>query len=457
MKKSLLLLATAFIGLTAAAAEYVTAGDGTTYSFSSLAGIEGSNVTKEGENTFIVNDDFTVTEGDKFILDQGATVKFADGVRIDLDGTTVLDGGESRTLLTSTSTNAHPKGIWASGPDDLTVKNVDFEYVGLAAHNATFNEITNCTFTKANGKLSSVAALNLAQLGAKYHVANCKFTECTCPAIGAGANILTETTIEDCELFDNNTDNTNKPQINFTVGGDKDVIIRNCTITGTGRDKVGGIAVSNMTVAAGTNRVYVENCRISENRYGITAIGPLYIEIRDNVLLNNNHDSNPMSGGSGISLTGYNYGQDGIISGNHIEGHLWGITLIQCRDINCGEVDNPDSPGLNVFKDNGNNGVAYDLYNNGANTVYAQNNTWSVAEQTEAEIETVIYHKNDDSKLGEVIFMPAHDPDSVEAIEADNSNAPAEYFNLQGIRVDEPVSGLYIRRQGNQATKQIIR
>ncbi len=38
-----------------------------------------------------------------------------------------------------------------------------------------------------------------------------------------------------------------------------------------------------------------------------------------------------------------------------------------------------------------------------------------------------------------------------------NNNAPVEYFNLQGVRVEEPTSGLYIRRQGNNVSKVVIR
>lgn len=45
----------------------------------------------------------------------------------------------------------------------------------------------------------------------------------------------------------------------------------------------------------------------------------------------------------------------------------------------------------------------------------------------------------------------------VEGIEADNNNAPVEYYNLQGVRVSEPAAGLYIRRQGNSVSKVIIR
>ncbi len=44
----------------------------------------------------------------------------------------------------------------------------------------------------------------------------------------------------------------------------------------------------------------------------------------------------------------------------------------------------------------------------------------------------------------------------IDGIEAE-TNAPAEYFNLQGVRVADPTSGLYIRKQGNKAEKVIIR
>ena len=38
-----------------------------------------------------------------------------------------------------------------------------------------------------------------------------------------------------------------------------------------------------------------------------------------------------------------------------------------------------------------------------------------------------------------------------------DENAPVEYFNLQGIRVENPSNGLYIRRQGNKVTKVIVK
>ena len=45
----------------------------------------------------------------------------------------------------------------------------------------------------------------------------------------------------------------------------------------------------------------------------------------------------------------------------------------------------------------------------------------------------------------------------VEGVVADDAEAPVEYYNLQGVRVAEPESGLYIRRQGNKVEKVVIR
>lgn len=41
-------------------------------------------------------------------------------------------------------------------------------------------------------------------------------------------------------------------------------------------------------------------------------------------------------------------------------------------------------------------------------------------------------------------------------ITADDSDAPVEYFNLSGVRVDNPANGLYIRRQGSKVQKVML-
>ena len=48
------------------------------------------------------------------------------------------------------------------------------------------------------------------------------------------------------------------------------------------------------------------------------------------------------------------------------------------------------------------------------------------------------------------------DESSVAEIAVDE-NAPVEYYNLQGVRVANPANGLYIVKQGNKVSKQIIK
>jgi hypothetical protein len=45
----------------------------------------------------------------------------------------------------------------------------------------------------------------------------------------------------------------------------------------------------------------------------------------------------------------------------------------------------------------------------------------------------------------------------IEGIAADSQNAPVEYYTLQGVRVNNPGTGLYIRRQGTKVEKVAIR
>lgn len=48
-------------------------------------------------------------------------------------------------------------------------------------------------------------------------------------------------------------------------------------------------------------------------------------------------------------------------------------------------------------------------------------------------------------------------PTGVEAIEAEDNEAEVEWFNLQGVRVENPAAGLYIRRQGNKVEKVVVK
>ena len=187
------------------------------------------------------------------------------------------------------------------------------------------------------------------------------------------------------------------------------------------------------------------------------------IVIKDNTLVDNKYEVNPMNGGSGISLYDPYQLTNAMISGNHIEGSLWGVTVIGCKNVNLGRtnvgVDDPDyNEGRNTFKDNGNNGLLYDLYNNSANTVYAQNNTWNVSHQTQEEIENVIFHKADDASLGEVIYWPAAAPVGIREVEGSEfQDSSSKFYDLRGVRHNSPQKGINIVRKNGRANLLLLR
>jgi len=391
---------------------YVTANDGTKYTLEKLSAIEGSGVTRQ-DKVYTMTESVTVSEKDTFCIESGVTLKMASGVQLRIEGTADFEAAE-RVLITRNAEDDTPKGIYMCTDLQVTkFKNIDFEYAGLRNFGAYGLDIDNCTFRYNNGKQSSAGALAVGSDGACFNITNCTFEYNTVPGIGGGANFTNGVVIDNCKFIDNNTKNANKPQLNLTVGGNNDIVVSNCTFTGAQRTKVGAIAVSNMMGLSGTNKTTIENNDIRGHRYGITTLGAQTVTIKNNTIVDNQYETNAVNGGSGISIYDSNGLQTVTITGNYIEKNLWGITIIGGKSINIGKTEDPNAddynPGKNVFKDNGNNGVLYDLYNNSANTVYAQGNHWNVDEQTAEKIETVIFHKNDDSTLGEVIYMPAMD------------------------------------------------
>lgn len=441
-KTAIMMLAMSMASMShAAIVGYRTAGDGQTYSFETLSQTEGTGVTKESDHVYIITGSDTISSGDHFQIDEGAEIRFGDDAELIVYGTAHLESLTARTLLTrdGASETCHGIYLWSEVP--VSVRGLDFEYIGLYDYSGEPLHITDCTFSHHNG--SAAAALYFVSGGGKSTIENCRFEYCQRAAIGSAANASHSLSIVSCVLTQNSTANQNIPQINIAAA--EEITIQDCEIMGHPDDPsinnmVGGIGISNYFSA--DNQILISSCQICDNRYGIGTVGPTNIRIENCTLDNNNHESNPMNGGSGISLYDPYLKTQAVIAGNHIAGNYWGITVIGCQNVNIGKPYGSDvlSPGENTFKDNGFNGQLYDLYNNSTNTIYAQNNTWNVAEQTEEQIETVIYHKHDDPSLGEVIFMPAKDDSHVDHLRQPNSSDAATY-TIGGIRTTNPSAG----------------
>ena len=451
MKKFYSFLLMAAVAVGAMADDFVSDGTGNVYTFNALSQIEGTGVTLQDDGSYLVAADFTISEGDVLQLQNNDLIKMGNNVRITVNGDADFAPADT-AVVTRDAEDSNPKGFWMLGDNgNANLKNVTFEYVGV-----TFGGINsslhadNCTFTLYNGKLNSSGALGFNASCDNNVVENCYFIENTLNAIGNGATNPVGIIIRNCLFWHNTTANRNKPQINLTVGGDYDVLIENNDIIGGQFNLSGGIALSNMMGLAHSGTNIIENNYIADNRYGITTIGGVDAIIRNNKMIDNCYESNPNNGGSCISVYDSSSSSNIYIEGNWMEGGLWGITIVTgAPNVNLGKVDDPEAedynPGNNTFVNNGFDGTYYDLYNNGTADVYAQGNTWNVAEQTEENIEEVIYHQVDDPSKGLVIFMPPHQEDdtAVEEVSA-AQQTDKRYYNLMGQPTENPTNGIYI-------------
>lgn len=68
---------------------------------------------------------------------------------------------------------------------------------------------------------------------------------------------------------------------------------------------------------------------------------------------------------------------------------------------------------------------------------------------------TTLYYINTKDAITITIALAEAGVDDI--VVDEDSNAPVEYYNLQGVRVANPESGLYIRVQGKKATKVLVK
>lgn len=80
------------------------------------------------------------------------------------------------------------------------------------------------------------------------------------------------------------------------------------------------------------------------------------------------------------------------------------------------------------------------------------------AEATEATGKSVTFTATATNNIQTMKVIVVPDGQSgIESVVAADENAPVEYYNLQGVRVANPTTGLYIIKQGSKVSKAIIR
>lgn len=428
---SIILLA---MTMTTQADNYTTNGDGTTWTFKTLADIPGSNVYKgTNDGVFYINASLTIATGDTIVLttDVRQLILAGADTRLVVLGNATWEPVETlkvsfdNPIDNPTGYETSTEIILEGDNSENIFRNTDFTHVGIKTSGTASLTLTDCSFTGYNGDDAGV--VYMANSSGKLTVSSCTFRNNERPAIANSYGSANTTLIEDCLLLSNAQNNKNTPQINL-VASDQ-IVIRGCHIIGDPElTMVGGIGVANWTGQEGPVVVLEDNI-VEGCRYGVTTMGPTNVTIHACQLLNNDRETNANNGGSGISIYDPYYKTRARISNNRIEGNLWGITVIGGGDINLGCIEKDSQPvgeddeeycsGENIFVNNGNGGLIYDLYNNGLSTIYAQNNCWNTLHQTAEEIEQVITHHHDDVSLGEVIFMPPMNVNGIHDISSD--------------------------------------
>lgn len=377
-------------------AQFTTAGNGTTYTLSSLSAAAPTVLVNNGTDYTMTND-ITIAATDTLLMSENTTLK------VDAGKTLYIYGDYKTTatnlLITATNPANQFKGIRFEDGSNGEMKNTRIEYGGGIRVLGSNFLMDNCIVYKNYGGISTGGAISFSK-GSPI-VSNSQFIENERPALGSAANATVSGNFFNNYLFKNVQNNANTPQINMGPGGSDSIKIVNNTIIGDRtKTKAGGISAS--ALAGGTNKFLIKGNTIRDNRYGITSYGSTSSGlIADNIIENNDTENAPSTGGSGISISS---AQNVMIRGNQIRNNLWGITLLNNATIDLGTVSNP---GNNIFKDNGNSGVTYALYNNTANPVSAVGNCWREGEQsTDTMVEAVIFDQLDDSSLGLVTYKP---------------------------------------------------
>ena len=76
-----------------------------------------------------------------------------------------------------------------------------------------------------------------------------------------------------------------------------------------------------------------------------------------------------------------------------------------------------------------------------------------------SSVQSVEFKAKGTVQINQINVYCENDLSGVEDIIAgeEDNNAPVEYYNINGVRVENPAAGLYIKRQGSKVSKVIIR
>lgn len=452
--KKFLLVFLFFISLTSVLnAQWVSPGNGTSYTLPDLVNVTGGAVT-QGPDGFLINTDLTISTNDVLVIDNQVSRIDAAAILLTINGSMVCTNtGSNRVKFYGLNETEHFK-IRFENAVGCNIKKMYFSDgagIKVIESEVTFDDVKFVYFTRDYCN-AVIDVFNCDPV-----IKNCYFMLNQSAAISSPANGQASPQILNCD-FDTNVTDINSPQINLGPGGQDTIrIVGNEIYTIMAQWYVGGISVADL-MGTGSTKVLLKDNIIREGRYGYNQQGQTISSvIEGNQFLNNFHEENPMNGGSGISIYGSSTNNKAILRNNVITGNLWGITAIYLHDIDLGTEDDW---GNNEIHDNYNSGVIYDLYNNSACDITAVGNKWGTIH--ESDIEDHIVHQTDDPSLGLVTYIPfvGYDQitETIDPKDLDLSEATLYTINGQRVRYSKSLNpGVYIVITDQGAKKIVIR
>ena len=433
-------------------AQWTSPGNGTTYTLPDLVTVSDGVVTI-GPDGFLINADLTISTNDVLLIDNQVSRIDAPGVLVTINGSMTCTNSNDRVKFYGGESN--PFSMRFENASDCLIQKMYFSDgagIKIIESDVTFNDVKFIYFTTDYAH----SAIDIFNCDPVIH--NCVFILNDGPAISSPANGQSSPRITNC-TFDCNSDKSSNPQVNLGPGSIDTIFIANNVFDGTYdiNDHVGGLSISDM-MGVGSTKIMLKDNTFKEGRYGYNQQGQtLSSVIEGNQFINNSHESNPMNGGSGISIYGYSTNNKAILRNNVITGNLWGITAIYYHDIDMGTEDDW---GHNEIHNNGNGGVVYDLYNNSSCDLMAVGNDWGTTD--EAMIEEHIFHQFDNPSFGLVTYTPYVGFDNLEDITLNTNDidlSEAMVYTIAGQRVKYSESlkpGLYIVVTSSGTKKLLI-
>lgn len=409
MKKIYYCFLLLLVSVTASAALYTSPGTGVRWDLNTLVANAGGNITFSGTE-YLVSDLITINTNDTLEITTDEVVKFSPTILFTIKGV-LLIAPPNNVLFTAVDPVTGYTGLRLEFSDSSKINKLTYEYANTLTIADCSPRITNSTF-RFNGQnaAGTEGAVNLFR--SKAFISNCTFLENRRAAIQGGSNIANAPTIINCSLLQNNTSNSNRPQINLGSTGTDTAKIIGCQIIG-GNIMSGGIGF----LPTGTVYAFINQNLIKGNRYGITLNGGSNINcmVSYNRVEDNNIQNDPNLGGSGIAFSGgtSTSHQNTIVTGNTFSNNLWGITIVRLSGTtpisgsmpNLGNLNNADTSddGKNRFINNTNATTpGIDLYNNSSDPIFAMGNYWNT--NIDLEIEAKIFHQTDQANLGLVTY-----------------------------------------------------